>query len=134
MASLNLPPHSRKTRRRAVGAYVFLDAVISLAILVTLTVLLGVALGQQRQATRHLADTREAVRIAEATLQGLRDKSATNEERRASANSSPDVHISIAPLSLTPQSSTAWAQITVVCRTGRATLVGPVRHAAEVRP
>ena len=125
MAHINMQPCPH--RRRRAGGFMFLDAMVSLLTIVTLTVLLAVALGQQTRATRQLADTREAIRIAEATLQRLRDNrpsiGGTNVLSLAEA---PGLQISLTPLHATTRGSIEWVQISVVCRTGRATLVGPI--------
>lgn len=54
--------------RSADRGFVLIDAIAGLALLMTLSVVLAVTIGQRQRASARLSDTRQAARLAERTL------------------------------------------------------------------
>ena len=108
-------------RQRAAGGYLILDVTIGLAILAIMLGMLVSTLGQQRRASRHLADTRAAVRLAERTLASWQTGAALTPTRPTEGLSRWRLLDDPAPVD-----THRWVEVTAEVRGRTARLVGLV--------
>ncbi len=108
------------------GGYVLADAVMALAIVLILLTVLTVAVSRQRRGSERLADSRAAIRLAEATITAL--------QTGAAPPAAPEgMAVQVRPTSAQPgaavPSGCAWVDVQVTYGNGRRTssLAGLVR-------
>jgi type II secretory pathway pseudopilin PulG len=113
--------HPRQRRRRG---FLLIDAVVAMGIILLLTLVLTVAVTRQQRTTAKLADTRDAVRLAEQTLTALQ----AGEPAPAPPEGSV---IDILPAGPVKEAAgLAWVTVRVTHHGRSATLVGLARAAA----
>ena len=110
----------RKLRR----GYIATDAIMAVAIVVILSTVLAVAVSRQRRGSERLADSREAIRLAEATLTAMQSGAPVP---AAPAGMTVQVRPVDAQPELAAPSGSAWVEV-VVTHDGRSRgLTGIVR-------
>jgi len=113
--------HPRPVRRRG---FFLIDAIVAMGIILLLTLVLTVAVTRQQRTTAKLADTRDAVRLAEQTLTAIQ----AGEPAPAPPEGSV---IDILPAGPVKEAAgLAWVSVHVTHRGRSATLVGVARAAA----
>jgi len=113
-----------KRRRRRPGGFFLVDALVAMAIILLLTLVLTVAVTRQQRTTAKLADSRDAVRLAEQTLTALQAGDPAPAPPEGSL-------VEIRPAGAVKDvAGLAWVSVHVTHRGRSATLVGIARAAA----
>jgi type II secretory pathway pseudopilin PulG len=108
------------------GGFFLIDAIFAMGIILLLTAVLTIAMTRQRRAADRMADTRDAVRLAERTLTALQTHRPAPAPPEGSA-------IEIRPLGAAkPAHGLAWVAVRVTHR-GRSTELVGIAPAAPSR-
>ena len=112
---------SRRNAHAQRDGFIILDAVFGLTIIGILTVAMATATGRQRSASLRLADSRSAVRIAEAALLDM-------QSNRQPGEKPVDCSIVISPAAGAQEAVKGfqWVKVNVVYRGRSASLIGLV--------
>ena len=118
-------PLSRpSTAHRRLRAFFLIDALVAMAIILLLTLVLTVAVTRQQRTTAKLADTRDAVRLAEETLTALQAGDPAPAPPEGSV-------VEIRPVGAVKDAAgLAWVSVHVTHRGRSTTLVGAAPAAA----
>jgi hypothetical protein len=115
----------RRHRRGHGGGWIMTDAVMALAIVLILLMVLTVAVSRQRRGGERLADSRAAIRLAEATITAL--------QTGATPPAAPEgMAVTVRPAAVQPGTNvpagTAWVDVIVTYGNARqSSLAGLVR-------
>jgi type II secretory pathway pseudopilin PulG len=114
------PPSAPRQR----SAFLTLDVIVALAVVVTLSAVLAVSLSRMHQASLRMADERAAVRLAETAILHLQARDKTPLLAQTS----------LRPLTNPAPPAQTWVEVTAKYNTRPASLIGLIPTASTTQP